>query len=899
MTHGRTVATAVIAFIAVATPAVATQGSLYEQGPNRNFFQGGQVTVTEPQPNVWQISYPASTPALAGKKWGMSWGCPTGGTQVESVTWGALRYSSVPSAFGAYVTGNGGQLLGAIADVNWHYSPNPGSDFRIHFPPGHCEAELSLQQSQQVNQHARVYWVANPRVAFRDVAAPTVALRDLTNGWVNAQATSFRVGWAANDNMGADGMLEHTVSVQGIRRWIGSPGVGEHAVEIPLTGIPDGQNAVEVTVAGDGTAPGSATSPVRIDRTAPVASKPFIHPTGDARTTNLAWSTSDVTSGVASSVIEINSANDGSLTGSWVTVTTPIAGPGDLTQNAVSLNGVQDGAHALRVRVTDNAGNLGYSELAEIIVDRTPPTVTLAPLPATPVRRTTVAVTLSDNLAARLGLGATSVEVNSAPDGSASGLWYLAAGPLTLPAGPHQIPIDLSMFADGPHLIRVTTANGGANGERIAGSASGIVIIDATSPSLSEGVITRTTDGQISARWIARDARSGVATSRIEWQDGGIWRPIAEAPATDGADQMIAGVRNVPNGNHRFRLVIADRAGNEAVLDGPLAGIDVDNTLPTVTGLQLTGPPWAVSWKTTVFAAGPCDTTIAVNGPGTGASWRTVASVPTNVGPQSAPIPTGNLAAGIYRVRVTVCDAATNTAIADVGGLAITARGSGVTAGDPALANARVTSLAVQGRHRTAPGRRLIAPLTYGSRIRVTGRVLDAAKTPLGRVPLLVTDSRGTPVGRAMTAANGRFSVRVRPIHSGALRFAIVSPSGTTPISANARLVIRMTPLVSLRTSTRTVIAGGDAVVFRGQIAPTATQLGLSEEKRIVLEWRDPVRRVWRPILNDTAAADGTFQVEYQFQAKGQSFPVRVRVPKELGWSFEEGLSPAVGIRVR
>lgn len=89
----------------------------------------------------------------------------------------------------------------------------------------------------------------------------------------------------------------------------------------------------------------------------------------------------------------------------------------------------------------------------------------------------------------------------------------------------------------------------------------------------------------------------------------------------------------------------------------------------------------------------------------------------------------------------------------------------------------------------------------------------------------------------------------------------------------------------------------GAPVVFRGTMSPAPGAEG--GRKAIVLEWRDPFRRTWRPVVNARAAANGSFTIRWRFQASGLSVPFRVRVPRERGWLIEPGVSKVVTVRVR
>ncbi len=892
----------VLAAVAIALPlwsvasADATDGNIYVQGPQPTWFIGSGATSSQVQPGVWQVNFPAQSPAYAGKKWEMGWACP-GGTEAAYVAWSGLRYST-PSALGIDVT-SGEQLIHRVPDVQLPQSPAGGAQYATAIPSGRCNVALSVVQGQTVQQHARVYWIGNPHAAFRDLTAPTVALRNPPAGWVNGSASSIAIGWAATDNFGSDGMLLHRAHIGGLSVWGGAPGQGDHVVTVPLAGVADGAQELVVSVEGDGTAAGRAAQTIFVDRTNPQSSGPEALPTTTPGTSGFRWYAQDATSGVDVSTVEVNTATNGSTTGEWTTVARS-AGAGEKTVATADLSGFADGVHATRVRIVDLANNVAYSAQGEVVIDRTAPTVTVAPAPTIPVRTLSIAFTIADNLAAHWGLGETRVAVNASPDGSSAGQWTSETRE-SLAAGAHTRALDLSGLADGPHLVRISTLNGGPAGPSLVGSASVVVQVDATPPTVTEAAIRRVTAEQISAKWIARDTRSGVAAARIEWLDGAVWRRLISAPASDGVGQVTAETKLVPNGRHAFRLVVADAAGNETFSGGPIDGIAVDNTPPSLTGLQLSGPPWIVQWRTETGDIGACKATISLNGGGTSGTWREVGSIASPAGTNVFTIPTTGLAPGSYRVRVVVCDAAGNTATSETAGLVVSdAVSGGPFAGDPALAGARLT-LNVPGHPsvRAGKARRVTVVLRYGRRVRVTGRLVTAKGAPIRGAQIVVTGTGGLRIGRVATSSSGRFALALRPTQSGAVSWGVESAGEITPVSATPGVRLRVTPTVSLAASTRSVAAGGRPVVFTGRMSPSPSQLRLTDDKAVILEWRDPSRNVWRPIVNDVLQPDGTFRLEWQFQAKGQRIPVRVRVPRELGWHLDEGRSASVIVRVR
>ncbi len=783
------------ALLALGTSAAqATDGNLYPSGSSIWASSPG-YSATVVNGSTWQVQAPAMNPARAGNAWEMNWGCRPG-TEIAWVLFGALR-TQAASSFAVQVMADRHPVW-QEGDGGMPQAPSGGRAYGIAVPGGQCNVHLVLTQTEARDQHARGWFIDNPRVLWRDIAPPTVAIRGVSPGWINA-AMPVRVDWTADDNFGSDGMTVQSVSVAGRVLWQGGPGAGQHAIEAALVDVPDGARTLQVHVAGDGTDGAAASATVHIDRTAPTATGLAAAVAGPG-TLTASWIAGDAMSGVASSALELNTAGDGGTGGSWQAVATA-DGAGAHTAT-VPAAGVPDGVHAWRVRTTDVAGNVAVTPgPGTVLVDRTAPRLDLHGVPTGWVGRADLDVSATDDLESALGPVRVEVDVNTATDGGGAGEWQRRADSDS-PAGRRIIPVELSGLESGRHLVRVTARNGGGLGDQLATERRVVLRVDRDRPDVSRADFAAGEDGLITARWAADDAHSGVATATVQWKDGAAWRTLGTAAATDGPGSVTLDASGLPAGERTMRVVVADGAGNAATRTGTAA-------VPSRAGL-------------------------------------------------------------------------------------------GSTASDP-LERLRAARLAVSvtgARPTRSAGRTvLLRRLTVGGTVTIRGRLTDRAGRAMGGSEVQARGHRGILVGRALTRPDGRFTLVARPVAGGTLRVGVLMQGRLLPERAASDIRIEMRPRVSLAASGTTAVAGG-SVLFSGRLDPAPRTLGLGGRKGVVLEWLDPVRRTWRPVVNARIRPDGTFAIPWTFGVRGLTIPMRVTVPAEVGWPLLPVRSGVIPVRV-
>ena len=761
--------------------AGAVDGSLYPMGAGP-WAVSPQFSATALAGGQFRIQAPVLSPAAVGNHWEMNWGCPVAGSEISAVLFGALR-TQAASSLALLVTGNR-QTLWSEGDVGMPQSPQLGRAYDVQLPGGQCNVHLALAQVEARTQHARGYFIDNPRVMVRDLTPPAVTLRELTAGWINAASGAVRVQWTTGDNFGSDGVGTQRILIGGQARWVAAPGVGNHDVTLALDGIGDAMHTVEVRADGDGTAAGSASGTIHVDRTAPTAHELSSSSPGSPGTVALGWRVADNLSGAGLSVAEVNAAGDGSVSGAWIEAGRA-TGPGP--HSLAVAPALADGVHAWRIRATDGAGNTATVPGPErVLVDTTAPKLELHAAPTNWVNRAEMDLTATDNLQTVLGLPPIEFDVNSAADGGEGGTWVRA---LTSPGPPGRriANVGLAGLTDGRHLMRVVVRNGGPFGGRLLAERRVVVKVDVTAPVIASASFSPTDSGPLSIVWIADDPLAGVAKASVQWRSGASWRTIASEDAGDGAGSMLVDVSGLPGGPQALRLSMADAAGN--------------------------------------------------------------------VGLRSATV-------------------------------RLAANGSGTTAADPvarfrdahlALGVARARAVRTGGRTT------LVRRLTSGGVVIVSGRLLDRHGRPIVGAEIQGRGHRGLVVGRVLTGRDGRFQLRARPQAGGLMRVGVPVGRRLLPARPSADIRLEVRPEVSLSASA-TVATSGTEVLFTGRLRPAPGDIGLGSHKGVVLEWLDPVRKSWRPVVNARIRRDGTFSIPWRFGIRGLTIPMRVAVPEEVGW---------------
>lgn len=572
------------------------------------------------------------------------------------------------------------------------------------------------------------------------------------------------------------------------------------------------------------------------------------------------------------------------------------AGQGD---HAVSLavNGLGDGVHRVEVQA-DGDGTGAGAAAGSVSIDRTAPTADqLSAAPTETPGAVRLAWRVADNLS---GVTSSEVEVNRAADGVPLGEWTsiaVASGP-----GAHEATVGSLRVPDGVHAWRVRTTD--AAGNVATTPAPDNVIVDTTAPEV--------TLHPLATGWVRRADVDLTATDNLQAALGLGSTEVDLNAATDGGETGkwirrstnpgVAGRRTLPidvgglgDGRHAVRLTVRNGGPSGVHLWAERrSSLRVDLTNPVVTSAVFSGggsAPITAAWVSDDATSGVATVTVQWRD---GAAWRTLAGQPARNGPGRMTVDGSAIPDGARSLRVVIADAAGNVA-ARTGDAVITGTSADMLT---RLQSSRL-ELAVPGARREKRGDRvvLVRRILAGDRMRVTGRLLDDASRGIVGVEIQARGYRGQIVARALTRAGGVFAMEGRPLAGSPVRIGVSSLSGLLPARPTADVRVEVRPRIALAASRARVAAGG-RVIFSGRLSPSSKDLGIRAPKGVVLEWLDPVRRTWRPVVNARLRPDGTFAVPWNFGVAGLTIPFRVAVPPEVGWPQLGARSRVVRVRV-
>ena len=578
-------------------------------------------------------------------------------------------------------------------------------------------------------------------------------------------------------------------------------------------------------------------------------------------------------------------------------------GVGDHAISA-DIGALEDGVHQLVVSVAGD-GTGGATATGTVLVDRTPPRVSTAP-PGHSGALRTVNLTWGATDATS-GVASTRVEV-----AQGDGWVTLAEGSVEAQDRAVSVPANV---ADGAHAWRVVASDHAGNARTETGA--GAVIVDTTPPSLALTAPQGwTTTAALTARIddnLAHELGLGDVDVEVNAADGGRddgpWVRVLSTRPEPGSTPLTPDVSALADGEHLLRVRAHNGAPfSERLVTQQTALLRLDRSGPRVGAVAFT-PGTDGTLRATWTANDPHSgvARAAVQWSDNGV-WRTLGQGEAGEGADGLTVAATPLGRGGRTLRVVVSDHAGNETAAEgvvtvdragaVTGAGVEEpSGLGSTAGDPwsALRAARL-DVAVPGArvgHSAGGGTPLTPPPPPGARVGVRARVRPAAGPVPAAAQLEIRGFRGVVLGRGRTDRTGRARMVVRPQAGGPLHIGVPAGGRLLPVRARQDVRLQVRARVVLR-RTHAAVRTGDTVLFSGRVHPAPGRLGMGGRKGMVLEWRDPLRGVWRPVVNARVRPNGTFSVPWRFALRGIAVPLRARVPAEIGWP----LLPAVSGRM-
>jgi|GEM_PF-741743 len=581
----------------------------------------------------------------------------------------------------------------------------------------------------------------------------------------------------------------------------------------------------------------------------------------------------------------------------------------------VSLAGLPDGAHAVRVEV-DGDGTSGAASEGTIRIDRSAPDVGEPEVTYAPgSTRGQVAFSATD---ATSGLQSARAEVNTITNGATNGSWLPVASVGAAGAGQRVTRAVGAGLADGLHSWRVVATDQAGNAtEQLAPDH---LVVDTQPPRIGLQPIPPEWTSVLPLQMTLSDNLDqliGLGDFEAEINasgDGstrGEWIPIAQEALAPGYTHMQVPLTGLPDGVHVVRLRL--RNGGpfaQTLVTSRMALVRTDLTPPDVVRAALTMQPDGrvkMTWAGEDARSGVDRVRLQWLD---GWTWRMVTQMPASDGSGIATIDPDLLPDGAARLRVQLADAAGNARAIEVepparrpapGAPGTPATGQPGATPAQQMADAAREGMLTLGIRDGVPERvegrdYKVVKLAAGRPVTITGRLLNRHGQALAGFAMVARQG-GRDLGAGITGPDGSFVITAVPIRTGPIDVGVPDGSKVVPVPTGPGVAVRLRATVTLTASRTEASAKGAPVIFRGKMSPAPGAEG--GRKSIVLEWLDPFRKAWRPVVNARAAGDGSFRIAWRFQASGLTVPFRVRVPRERGWMIEPGTSPVIKVRVR
>jgi hypothetical protein len=275
------------------------------------------------------------------------------------------------------------------------------------------------------------------------------------------------------------------------------------------------------------------------------------------------------------------------------------------------------------------------------------------------------------------------------------------------------------------------------------------------------------------------------------------------------------------------------------------------------------------------------------------------------------PLDTTKLANGQHQLKVTVQDAASNSAVVYDGTILIanpgapSGTGTAIGPGSPAAVRGALNGTNASDQAKLTARWKSTAKATrtssYGQADHVSGRLTTSNGQPISGATLDVSETPGAqgaktvPLAGVRTGSTGEWTLTLpKSISSSTVRFAYRSHVDDTVPAATATLTLRVHAGVALRIAPRTTSVG-HTIVFSGTLHGAPLPPG---GKQLVLEASSGGG--WIEFRTITNEAKGRFHARYRFKFPGpNTYHFRVLSPHEADFPFLAGTSNVVEVHER
>jgi hypothetical protein len=477
------------------------------------------------------------------------------------------------------------------------------------------------------------------------------------------------------------------------------------------------------------------------------------------------------------------------------------------------------------------------------------------------------------------------------------------------PSGKGSIEVDTRLAPEGSHPLHVSAEDSAGN---TADSSPVTVRIDNAAPGAVgvgvEGGETWRNDNDFDIVWAnpAEEDRAPIAVAhhRICDADG----EDCTTARTEAEDiERVGNVRVSAAGEWKLRLWREDAAGNRESANASVPVVLRYDPEPPELGFERpsTDDPTRVSALVTDHVSGLAGGSIEISRLGSGI-WQEL-EVDKDGDRLTTRIDDAALPAGEYALRASAHDQAGNETSNDrrLDGEPMRVKlplrvETSMRAG---IVGKRKVSRTVRRNGKRRKVRRTVkvleprAKVSFGQRMRLGGRLTNAAGKPLAGVPVSVysTPREGVErlAGTATTDEHGRYGFKMRARSSQTLRFLYPGSATILPTQDTATLLVKARS--SLKADRQRVL-NGQKVIFRGRVSgKPLPPRGKLIEMQVLLSDKYQTFRTIR------SGPKGAWKMPYRFEriCGVQIFRFRARVPGEAGVPLEAGASRGLMVRVR